>query len=135
LKQKIKDGKEYIFDPIRKKYIFLTPEEWVRQQLLQYFIIDLNYPASLISVEKQIRVGSQLKRYDILVYQSSTPWMIVECKQEEIKITKENLVQLEAYTSSLHVQYLAISNGKEIHCYDIKNSCWMNEFPQYPMER
>ena len=134
MKRIVKDDKEFIFDPIRKKYIVLTPEEWVRQQLIEHFISDLNYPAALISVEKQIKVGSQLKRYDILVYQNDCPWLIIECKQEDIVLSKKSLLQLEAYSTSLQVNYIAISNGKEIHCYDIKNKCWMNQFPAYRFE-
>jgi len=73
-------GKDQIFDPCRKKWVALTPEEWVRQNLLQYLIQVCKYPIELIAIEKKIQLGPLNKRFDILVYHGTTPWMIIECK-------------------------------------------------------
>ena len=78
----LKEGKEFIFDPIRKKYVFLTPEEWVRQQIVDHLIYEQKIPPSLIAVEKKVQIGNLSKRFDILVFKNSIPWMIVECKRE-----------------------------------------------------
>ena len=78
---KTEKGKECIFDPHRRKWLILTPEEWVRQNFIQYLIQVMNYPASLIALEKEIWLGEMKKRFDILVYNKDhQPWMIVECK-------------------------------------------------------
>lgn len=124
-------GKRWIFDRIRKKYVVLTPEEWVRQQVLQYMIEVLGYPAALISVEKQIRVGSRRRRYDIVVYREDAPWLIVECKSETEVLNDAVLRQLLAYTSSLRVAYLAITNGHELHTYAVAKENWATGLPVY----
>ena len=79
---KKEQDKEFIFDAFRKRWILLTPEEWVRQNFLQYLVRVKNYPASLIAVEKELRLGEMKKRFDIVVYDAgSRPWMLVECKE------------------------------------------------------
>ena len=75
-----------IYDNIRKSWIVLTPEEWVRQNFIQYIIQTMQYPATLIAVEKEIKVGELKKRFDILIYKNNLPWMIIECKKSDIKI-------------------------------------------------
>jgi len=126
-----KQGREYIFDPIRKKYLVLTPEEWVRQQVLDYMMQVKAYPASLISVEKRLRVGSTWKRYDILVYRHSKPWLVVECKEEREPLGDAALRQLLAYNSQLKTNYLVITNGKSLHCYEVASAQWSHSFPDY----
>ena len=80
--------KEFIFDEIRRQWIILTPEEWVRQNFLQYLIRVKKYPASLIAVEKEIHLNDLMKRFDIVVYDRNThPWMIIECKEMEVALT------------------------------------------------
>lgn len=111
---KIKEelGKEFIFDEIRKRWIILTPEEWVRQNFLQYLIQTKKYPASLIAIEKEIKLGELKKRFDILVYDRNTkPWMIVECKEMNAMLDKSVLDQALRYNISLDVPYLVITNG------------------------
>jgi len=130
-KRKLEDGKEYVFDTNRKKYVVLTAEEWVRQQVLYYMIHTMEYPAPVISVEKQIKVGTRNRRYDIVVYKESIPWMIIECKRETEKLTANVLSQLLSYNSTLVVSFLAITNGIEILCYDIKKEVWSNGLPLY----
>ena len=111
-KIKIKDGKELIFDEIRKRWVVLTPEEWVRQNFLQYLILEKKYPASLIAVEKEIKLGELKKRFDIVVYDKHTkPWMIIECKEMHVALDKTVLDQVLRYNITLQVPYLVITNG------------------------
>ena len=125
------EGKEYIFDLIRKKYLALTPEEWVRQQFLAYLIFEKKYPQSLIAVERVLKLGSLSKRFDILIYKNAVPWMIVECKRENISMNDDTLRQILAYNSSLKVQYLTITNGSTFHCFDIAQHLWSNQLPEF----
>jgi hypothetical protein len=115
---KIKDqlGKEFIFDEIRKQWIMLTPEEWVRQNFLQYMIQVKKYPSSLIAVEKEIQLGELAKRFDIVVYDQNTkPWMIIECKEMEVALNEQVLNQALRYNITLNVPYIVITNGT--HCF------------------
>ena len=114
-KIKEENGKEFIFDEFRRRWIMLTPEEWVRQNFLQYLTQIKKYPASLIAIEKEIKLGELKKRFDILVYDSnSKPWMIVECKEMNVTLDKSVLNQVLRYNISLNVPYLVITNG--IYC-------------------
>jgi len=126
-----RNNQSYIFDPIRKKTVILTPEEWIRQQILQYMKEQLHYPLSLISVEKQIKIGSLKKRYDIVVYQNAQPWLIIECKSETEKLSPAVLSQLLAYASVLPVKYLALSNGHEMFAYHVPTKKWQEGLPAY----
>ena len=110
-----KEGiKEYIFDGLRKKWLLLTPEEWVRQNFIQYLIRARNYPAALIAVEKEIRLGDLKKRFDILVYdRRHQPWMMIECKGQEIALNDATLQQLLRYNISVPVTFLIITNGTQ----------------------
>lgn len=101
-----------LFDPLRKKWIVLTPEEWVRQNFVQFLIQEKKYPSALVAVEKEIRLGELKKRFDILVYDTThQPWMIVECKAAAIALTEEVLQQALRYNISVPVRYLLITNG------------------------
>jgi hypothetical protein len=126
-----RDNKEYIYDIIRKKDVVLTPEEWVRQQIIHYLIDKKDYPASLFSVEKQIMIGTLKKRYDLVIYKKDTPWLIIECKAETEKLSMDTFQQIMAYKSQLDASYLCITNGKEIQVYDITKNKWTNSFPTY----
>lgn len=112
-KIEMKDGKEQIFDPLRKKWIRLTPEEWVRQNFLQYLLQIKHYPPSLIAIEKEITVGELKKRFDILVYKNDSPWLLVECKEMNIPVDETVFHQLLRYQSSLQAGYIIITNGNE----------------------
>jgi hypothetical protein len=106
------DEKEFIFDDVRKAWVLLTPEEWVRQNLLQYLMQVKKYPASLIAVERAIKLGELTKRFDIVVYgRNSKPWMIIECKEMNVPLDKAVLEQALRYNITLQVPYLVISNG------------------------
>ena len=126
------EGKTYIFDAIRKKEVVLTPEEWVRQQIIFHLVTQKKYPPGNLSVEKMIRLGEQQKRYDLLVYHGGTPWLLLECKEETVPLNAGVLQQTLAYLSAMHVAYVALSNGREIQCYHIPSGTWATQFPQYP---
>ena len=120
----IEDEKIKVFDPIRKIYCALTPEEEVRQKVLYYLVEVKKYPAGLIAVEYSIKVNNLPKRCDIVVFnKSGLPEMIVECKAESVPITQKVLDQAIRYYSGLNVNYILLTNGKTMFCYhiDIKN--------------
>ena len=105
--------KDQIFDPFRKQWVMLTPEEWVRQNILQYLVQTCNYPSSLIAVEKSIQLGELTKRFDIVVYKNANPWMIIECKEANTPISDKTIAQLYQYQQVLNAEYLIASNGHE----------------------
>ncbi len=111
-KLKSSENKQLIFDIIRKKYVVLTPEEWVRQNFVHYLINEKNYPISLISVEKQLLINSRKKRFDILIFNTDgKPDIIVECKAPSIKITQDTFDQIARYNMKLNANYLIVTNG------------------------
>lgn len=106
------ENKVAIFDEIRKKFIILTPEEWVRQHVVQYLLQDKNYPKSYINVEKLIKVNDLSKRYDIIVYQPNGEiYLLIECKAPEVTITQHTFDQIARYNLVLNAKYLMVSNG------------------------
>ncbi|HUH51821.1 MAG TPA: type I restriction enzyme HsdR N-terminal domain-containing protein [Flavobacterium sp.] len=106
------ENKSAIFDAIRKKFIILTPEEWVRQHVVRYLLEEKNYPLSLTNVEKVIKVNDLVKRYDIVVYNpDGSIFLLVECKAPHIKITQETFDQIARYNLALRAEYLMITNG------------------------
>lgn len=112
------DNKEYIFDEHRKLWVRLTPEEWVRQNFLQYLVKVKNYPVSLIAVEKEMQLGELKKRFDILVYNSDhKPWMMIECKSMDVVINQPVMEQLLRYNMSIPVPYLVLTNGSYVYGY------------------
>lgn len=118
---KEEDGKEWIFDEWRKQWVRLSPEEWVRQNILQYLVTIKRYPASLIAVEKEIKLGELKKRFDILVYRESTPWMIIECKEMNVPLTEAVLKQVLNYNISVQAKYIVITNGTSNYGFAIIN--------------
>jgi hypothetical protein len=112
------EGLNYIFDPFRKRWVLLTPEEWVRQNFLQYIHQTLLYPKSLIAVEKGLQLGELKKRFDILLYNNAQkPFLLVECKASNIKLTSEVLQQALRYNLSIPVPYIVITNGLETYAF------------------
>ena len=109
-----KEGeKRYIFDTIRKMWLLLTEEEWVRQNFVAYLIRELKYPSALIALEKEIFLNELKKRFDILVYDKThQPWMMVECKAPTVTLTEDVLQQVLRYNVSVPVKYLVITNGE-----------------------
>lgn len=115
---RIKEENEetFIFDPIRKQWLVLTDEEWVRQNFIQYLVQGLKYPASLIAIEKEIYLGELKKRFDILIYNSHhQPWMLIECKSPHTKIDMPVLEQILRYGISVPADFLVITNGNNTY--------------------
>jgi len=113
LKIRICNGVEQVFDPIRKKWVALTEEEKVRQFFVLRLIHELKIPASHISIERQITVNGLVKRYDIVVYKDTKPWMVVECKAPDIPLTQEVLEQAGRYNLTLNAEVIGVTNGAE----------------------
>ncbi len=106
------ENKIAIFDEIRKKFILLTPEEWVRQHIIQFLLHEKKYPKSYINVEKLIKINDTNKRYDIVVYQPNGElFLLIECKASQVKITQETFDQIARYNLVLNAKYLMVSNG------------------------
>lgn len=126
-----KKGPE-IWDRFRKKWVLIQPEEWVRQNFLNWLSKVRLIPDALISVEKGLRDTTK-KRYDVLVFNSShQPWMMVECKSTDVVLTESVLMQILGYYRSIEVNYIAITNGHECHIAEIKeaNQRWLASFPK-----
>lgn len=131
----LQEGKEMIFDPIRKKHVRLTPEEWVRQNLLQYLIQIKQYPAAMVAIEKAILVNGVNRRFDIVIYQNEVPWLLIECKEQEQELNAAVAQQMISYKSVLpSVSYLCISNGNNTLLWKINDSKLFaqNDFPEWP---
>lgn len=106
------ENKVAIFDEIRKKFIKLTPEEWVRQHVTQYLLQEKKYPKSYINVEKLIKINDLSKRYDLVVFQpNGALFLLVECKAPEVKITQQTFDQIARYNLTLKAKYLMVTNG------------------------
>ena len=128
-----------IFDIVRKKYVYLSPEEWVRQHALHYMIHDLDYPRSLIKIEAGLRYNKMLKRSDIVVYRTTGEvFLLMECKAPTVKINQKTLDQLSIYNEYYKATYLALTNGLNhilaIVDYDSKSYEMLDGFPPYKAE-
>ena len=112
LETKSENGKNFLFCPIRKKYLVLQPEELVRQLLLIYLTKEKGYPKSKIAVEKGLKINELERRFDVLIYDKNThPFLLVECKAPEVKITQNTFEQISQYNLSLQVPFLLVTNG------------------------
>jgi hypothetical protein len=136
LKLKVVDGKIFVFDIVRKRYVVLTPEERVRQMILVFLIKDKEYPKSLLAVEKKIVLNTLTKRCDIVVYdKQGEALMIVECKAPNIDITQEAFDQVARYNMKLKVKYLLVTNGLKHYCcfidFEKSNYFFLEEIPEY----
>lgn len=106
------ENKPYIFDEIRKKFIVLTPEEWVRQHVVQFLLLNKKYPKSLINVEKLVKVNDINKRYDGIVFNSDgSIFLLIECKAPEVTISQQTFDQIAQYNLVLKAEYLMVTNG------------------------
>ncbi len=119
IKVKQENGKHYIFDAIRKKYLVLTPEEWVRQNFIQFLIQERSFPAGLIEIEKGLKLNELQKRVDAVIYKDSVPTVLVECKAPNVTITQEVFEQIGRYNSHFKLPYLLVTNGLEHYCAKI----------------
>ncbi len=125
-----------IFDPLRRKYVVLTPEEWVRQHFVHYLISEKKYPASLIVNEAGIKINSLTRRCDTVVYNKQLePIMIVEYKEPRVKITREVFDQVVRYNSVLKVSFIVVSNGLKHYCcqmdYENMDYKYLAEIPDW----
>lgn len=113
------EGGPVIFDPLRRRWVKLSPEEWVRQNMMQYLLQTMCYPSALVGVEKEIKLGSLRKRFDLLVYnRDHQPWMVLECKAMEVPLTQSVLDQVLLYRLSLSCRYMVITNGETCYAYE-----------------
>ena len=130
------ENKLYIFDIVRKKFVSLTPEEWVRQHTIQFLLKEKKYPQSLMNVEKQIQVNQLTKRYDIVVYRSDgSIFLAVECKAPQVKITQQIFDQIARYNMTLKAENLMITNGLHHIFYQIdyvnQKYVFLEELPDF----
>ena len=134
LKIKKENGQQYVFCPIRNKYLVLQPEELVRQLLILFFIKEKKYAKSKIAVEKLLIINDLRRRFDILIYDKNTaPFLLVECKAPKVKITQSAFEQIAQYNLALQVPYLVVSNGLTTFCckMDYENQSY-NFIPEIP---
>jgi hypothetical protein len=133
---KSNENKMLIFDNLRKKYMVLTPEEWVRQHFVQFLIQEKKYPVSLIALEKQLTINNRKKRTDILVFnKEGSPEIIVECKAPKIKITQATFDQIARYNLKLKANFLIVTNGLEhFYCkmdFEKETYIFLQDIPDY----
>ena len=103
--------KLFIYDPVRKSWLFLTPEEWVRQHWIQYFMIDKGYSSSALITEKKVELNGLTKRIDLLITEKGFPKILIECKAPQIKLTEKVFEQTARYNSVLKAQHIILTNG------------------------
>lgn len=129
------DSKVWIFDVIRKKYVLLTPEEWVRQHIIHYCITHLNYPKALVKIEGGLRYNKLQKRSDIVVYdRNGKPWMLIECKSPDVKLSQASIRQAAMYNVTVGAQYIVVSNGLKHICYKVNEhneASQLKDFPEF----
>jgi len=130
------ENKVAIFDEIRKKFILLTPEEWVRQHTVQFLLQDKKFPKSYINVEKLIKINDLSKRYDVVVFQPNGEiYLLIECKAPEVQIIQQTFDQIARYNLVLKAKYLMVTNGlNHYFCQmDFENEkyVFLNELPSY----
>ena len=136
LKMKSDGEKTYIFDVVRKKYLLLTPEEWVRQNFIHYLNKEKKYPLGLMGVEQMVKYNSLKTRADIVMYDTEGKAnIIVECKAPDVKITQDTFNQIAKYNSQLKVKYLLVTNGMNHYCckmdYESNRITFLEEIPSY----
>lgn len=131
MRTRVFNGKEQIFCEWRHRWVRLTPEEWVRQQLLHHLTEQLDYPASRLAVEQAIMVGEAKKRCDAIVYDEALlPLMVIECKAETVPLTQKALDQVITYNRKLNVPYLLLYNGPQTICVH-GNNHYSSGLPRY----
>ncbi len=126
--------RKQIFDSLRKRFVALTPEEWVRQHFIRLLTEVKNYPVSLINVERGVKIISGTKRTDIVVHNRlGKPWMIVECKAPDVPVTEDALLQAARYNMALQAAFLVLTNGMEHYCCTLQNKQieFMDDLPEF----
>ncbi len=132
----VRDGKQVIFDIIRRRYVALTPEEWVRQHFVHFLIEHKGYPSALLANEVQVQLNGTRKRCDTVLYRRDlTARMIVEYKRPNVEITQQVFDQITRYNMVLRVDYLIVSNGISHYCcrmdYDTNSYTFLRDIPDY----
>jgi len=131
---KEKDEKKIIFDSCRRRWVSLTPEEWVRQNFIRYLTEEKHYPPALVAVERSLRMNQQNFRTDIVIFnKSGEPFVVIECKAPEVNISQQVFDQIVRYNMELQVKYLIVTNGMNHYCCIIdKEKCTYAYLPQIP---
>jgi len=140
VRTQVQHNQEFIYDQFRKKYVLLTPEEWVRQHFLHYLVHHLGYPRTLVKVESGLEVNKLSKRTDILVYdQQVKPHLLVECKASHVALSGKTFDQLSAYNQAIKAKYLVITNGLKHYCclmdYQQNSYQFQEAMPEYSMSQ
>lgn len=130
----LKGGQTSIFDPLRKRYVLLTPEEWVRQHMIRYLMDEKKVPSTLIASEKGVLVNGLKQRFDLLVFtKNGNPLMICECKSTDVRLSEDTFHQAIRYNLTLKAHFLLISNGLDhIVAFIDYNTAQLNYLPQIP---
>ena len=131
-----RDGKRMIFDFLRRKYVALTPEEWVRQHFTNFLVSQKGYPKTLLANEAQLQIGDKHLRCDTVLYNKEMqPLMIVEYKAPQIQLQQKTFDQIAAYNLLLHADFLVVSNGLQHYCcqmvYEQRTYRFLTEIPDY----
>lgn len=116
------DQKPQIWCLVRRKWVAFTKEEWVRQNWLNYLIEVMKYPASLMAVEKEIHLGELKKRVDILIYKNSAPWILIECKEQDVTLSEQTIQQILTYQTVIQSGILIVSNGNDTRGFEAKGA-------------
>lgn len=137
LKIKKEADKRFVFDPLRKKWLVLQPEEMVRQLMVQYLLQEKGYSPNRISLEKGLQINERAKRFDILVYDAQVlPLMLIECKAPKVKIDNSTFEQAAWYNMPLRVKYLVVSNAIDSYCcqidYELRTFAYLEAIPDKP---
>lgn len=133
-KTELREGKTLVFDPLRRRFVALTPEEEVRQKVLYLLVEHLHVPAGLVAVEYSVKVNGMDKRCDVVVFDTNgRPLMVVECKAQSVKITAKTLDQAVRYYAALQPRFLLLYNGHDCHCLKVENGALqsMDHLPDY----
>lgn len=125
------DGKKEIYDPIRRKRVALTPEEGVRQSIIEYFLHTLHVPPIAIAVEKKVNYNGLTRRYDLVIVHQDRYIAVVECKAPTVDICDNTLLQASVYNSILHAPYIILSNGHKNMIFE-KNGTTYSPCKQLP---
>lgn len=132
LNLKNEEGKTFVLDIIRKKYVLLTPEEWVRQHFIHYLIDVMKYPKSLFKVEGGLHYNKLQKRTDIVIRdRNAKPWMLVECKAPMIKISKAAFNQAALYNLTVGAKYVVVTNGQIHFCLESEKKMQLKSLPAF----
>ena len=136
LKTKLVEGTTQVFDEVRKKYLVLTNEEWVRQHFIHYLNLEKKYPLGLMGVEQMVRYNEQSTRADIVLYTAEgKASMIVECKSSKVKITQDAFNQIAKYNFKLKVNFLVVTNGMQHFCcsmdYENNKITFIKDIPHF----